>query len=118
MYRDADEVESFGAEALVPTSRLRALLEHLGITTIPRNRIKDVPCLGQVKFEAIVEIFFGSKILCRHQGQLPEHLATMMWLAPPGRPSLHGSIATSAGYRTPSTASYFTGRRTCSMPMG
>jgi antitoxin component HigA of HigAB toxin-antitoxin module len=33
MYRDADKVESFGAEAPVPTGRLRALLEHLGITT-------------------------------------------------------------------------------------
>jgi hypothetical protein len=35
MYRDANEVESFRAEAPVPTDRLRALLEHLGITTAP-----------------------------------------------------------------------------------
>jgi hypothetical protein len=35
MYRDADEVESFGIKALVPAGRLRALLEHLGITTAP-----------------------------------------------------------------------------------
>jgi hypothetical protein len=35
MYRDADEVESFGAEAPVLIGRLRALLEHLGITTTP-----------------------------------------------------------------------------------
>jgi hypothetical protein len=35
MYRDADEVESFGAEALIPTSRLLALLEHLGSTAAP-----------------------------------------------------------------------------------
>jgi hypothetical protein len=35
MYRDADEVESFGAKALVLAGRLRALLEHLGITTAP-----------------------------------------------------------------------------------
>jgi hypothetical protein len=40
MYRDADEVESFGAEAPVLTGRLRALLEHMGITTAPRYRIK------------------------------------------------------------------------------
>jgi hypothetical protein len=33
MYRDADEVESFGIEAPVLTYRLQALLEHLGITT-------------------------------------------------------------------------------------
>jgi hypothetical protein len=36
LYRDADEVESFGAESPILTDRLRALLEHLGITTPPR----------------------------------------------------------------------------------
>jgi hypothetical protein len=46
MYRDANEVESFEAEAPVTTGRLRALLEHLGITTAPRYRIKEVPHLG------------------------------------------------------------------------
>jgi hypothetical protein len=35
MYQDADEVESFGAEAPVSAGRLQALLEHLGITTAP-----------------------------------------------------------------------------------
>jgi hypothetical protein len=43
MYRDANEVESFGAESSILTDRLRALLEHLGITTAPRYRIKEVP---------------------------------------------------------------------------
>jgi hypothetical protein len=38
MYRDVDDEESFGAEAPVLTHRLRALLEHLGITTAPRYR--------------------------------------------------------------------------------
>jgi hypothetical protein len=68
MYRDADEVESFGAESPILTGRLRALLEHLGITTAPRYRIKDNPCPGRVEFKAIVEIFFRSRILCRHKG--------------------------------------------------
>jgi hypothetical protein len=68
MYRDADEVESFGAEASVLTGRLRALLEHLGITTAPRYKIKKVPRLGRVGFKAIAEIFFGSRVLCRHKG--------------------------------------------------
>jgi hypothetical protein len=63
MYRDADEVESFGAEASVLADRLRALLEHLGITTAPRYRIKEVPCSGRVEFKAIIEIFFGSRVL-------------------------------------------------------
>jgi hypothetical protein len=68
MYRDADEVESFGAESLILASRLWALLEHLGITTAPRYRIKEVPCTGWVEFKAIAEIFFRSRILCRHKG--------------------------------------------------
>jgi hypothetical protein len=68
MYQDADEVESFMAEAPVLTRRFRALLEHLGITTAPRYRIKEVPCLGRVEFKAIAEIFFGSRILYRHKG--------------------------------------------------
>jgi hypothetical protein len=68
MYRDADEVESFRAESPILAGRLRALLEHLGITTAPRYRIKEVPSSGRVEFKAIVESFFGSRILCRHKG--------------------------------------------------
>jgi hypothetical protein len=68
MYRDADEVESFGAESPNLTGRLRALLEHLGITTTPWYRIKEVPCSGRVDFKGISENFFGSRILCRHKG--------------------------------------------------
>jgi hypothetical protein len=68
MYRVADEVESFRAEAPVLAGRLRALLEHLGITTTPRYRIKEVPRSGRVEFKAIAEIFFGSRVLCRHKG--------------------------------------------------
>jgi hypothetical protein len=68
MYRDADEVESFGVEAPVLAGRLRALLEHLGITTAPRYRIKEVPRSWRVEIKAIAEIFFRSRVLCRHKG--------------------------------------------------
>jgi hypothetical protein len=68
MYRDADEEESFRVESPILTGRLRALLEHLGITTAPRYSIKEVPRLGRVEFKVIAEIFFGSRILCRHKG--------------------------------------------------
>jgi hypothetical protein len=68
MYQDVDEVESFGAKAPVLAGRLRALLEHLGITTAPQYRIKEVSHSGQVEFKAIAEIFFGSRVLCRHKG--------------------------------------------------
>jgi hypothetical protein len=60
-------VESFGVEALVLADRLRALLEHLGITTAPRYRIKEVLHPGQMEFKVVVEIFFGSRVLCRHK---------------------------------------------------
>jgi hypothetical protein len=46
MYRDANEVESFRAESPILADRLRALLEHLGITTAPRYRVKEVPRSG------------------------------------------------------------------------
>jgi hypothetical protein len=46
-------VESFGAEASVLAGRLQALLEHLGITTTPRYRIKEVLHLGRVEFKAV-----------------------------------------------------------------
>jgi hypothetical protein len=68
MYRDEDEGESFGPEASVLAIKLWALLEHLGITTAPRYRIKEVPCPGRVEFKAIAEIFFGSRVICRHKG--------------------------------------------------
>jgi hypothetical protein len=68
MYWDVDEVESFGAKALVPAVRLRALLEHLGITTTPRYGIKELPRPGWVEFKAIAEIFLGSRVLCKHKG--------------------------------------------------
>jgi hypothetical protein len=65
MFRDADKVEFFRAESSILAGRLRALLEHLGITTAPRYRIKEVLRPWRVEFKAIREIFFGSRILCR-----------------------------------------------------
>jgi hypothetical protein len=86
LYRDADEVESFGAESPIITGKLRALLEHLGITIAPRYRIKEVPCSGRVEFKAIAEIFFESRILCRHKGPAfrtsrSDAVADAAWLA-------------------------------------
>jgi hypothetical protein len=68
MYRDADEVESFRVESPMLAGRLRALLEHLDITTAPWYRIKELPHSGRVEFKAIAEIFFRSRILCQHKG--------------------------------------------------
>jgi hypothetical protein len=68
LYRDADKRESFGAEAMIPTGKLRAPLGHLGITSSLRYRIKGVLHPGQVEFKVVVEIFSGPRVLCRHQG--------------------------------------------------
>jgi hypothetical protein len=68
LYSGADKRESFSAEALIPTSRLCALLGHMGITSTPRYKIKGVPHPWQVEFKAVVEIFFGPRVLCRHYG--------------------------------------------------
>jgi hypothetical protein len=118
MYRDTDEVESFGIKAQVLAGRLRALLEHLGITTAPQYRIKEVPCLGWVEFKAITEIFFGSKVSTDTRDQLSGLLTEMLLLMPPGRPSHRGSIAIRANCRTLSTTYCPTGRKINSRPTG
>jgi hypothetical protein len=66
LYSDANERESFGVEALIPTGRLHALLGHLGITSAPRYWIKGVPHLVWVEFKLVTEIFFGPTVLYRH----------------------------------------------------
>jgi hypothetical protein len=68
LYRDANERESFGAETLNPTGRLRALQGHLGITSTPRYQIKGVPHPGQVEFNSVVQIFSKPRVLCKHWG--------------------------------------------------
>jgi hypothetical protein len=118
LYRDADKRESFGAEAPIPIGKLRALLGHLGITSAPRYRIKGVPRPGWVEFKAVVEIFFGPRVLAGTRGQPSGHLSVMLWLMLPGRLSLLGAVATRVNCRTPSVASYLSERRTISRPLG
>jgi hypothetical protein len=118
MYRDADEMESFGAESPILVDRLRALLEHLGITTAPRYRIKEVPRSGRVEFKAITEIFFGSRILCRHKGPAfrtsrSDAIADAAWQAITSWVRSNKSRC-----RTRSTTSYPIGRRINSRPTG
>jgi hypothetical protein len=118
MYRDADEVESFRAEASVPTDRLRALLEHLDITTAPRYRIKEVPHLGGWSLKPLQRSSLDPVSSVDTRDQLSGPLAVMLLLTPPNRPSHHGSIATRVGCQTPSTTSCPIGRRINSRPMG
>jgi hypothetical protein len=68
IFHDADEIETFGDEALIPTIRLRDLLNHINITTPPEFRIKRIPCPGREEYKAIVEIISGPNVLSRHKG--------------------------------------------------
>jgi hypothetical protein len=41
-FHNVDEIKTFGDEALIPTGRLRDLLNRINITTPPELRIKRV----------------------------------------------------------------------------
>jgi hypothetical protein len=42
IFHDADEIKTFGDEAPIPTGRLRDLLNHINITTLPKFRFKRI----------------------------------------------------------------------------
>jgi hypothetical protein len=68
MYREADEIKTTRNKALIPTGRLRDLLNRIDITTPLEFRIKRVPCLGRDEYKAIMEIFSGPSVINRHKG--------------------------------------------------
>jgi hypothetical protein len=47
MYRDASVFQSFGNEAPVPTGRLRALLDYVGITTTQSTESRESRVQGK-----------------------------------------------------------------------
>jgi hypothetical protein len=67
-FHDADEIKTFGDEAPIPTGRLRDLLNHINITTLPEFRIKRISRPGWEEYKAIVEIISGPNVLNRHKG--------------------------------------------------
>jgi hypothetical protein len=67
-FHNANEIETFGDEALIPTGRLRDLLNRINITTPPEFRIKRIPRPGREEYKAIVEIISGPNVLSRHKG--------------------------------------------------
>jgi hypothetical protein len=95
MYWDADEVESFGAEAPVLAGRLQALLEHLGISTAPRYKIKEVQ--GRWSSKPSQRFSSDPESSADTRDQLSEPLTTTLLLMPPSKPSHHGSVATRVG---------------------
>jgi hypothetical protein len=67
-FHGADKIRTFGNEALIPTGRLRDLLNHINITTPPEFRIKQIPHLGREEYKAIMEIISRPNVLSRHKG--------------------------------------------------
>jgi hypothetical protein len=67
-YHIADEIQTCGNEAPIPTGRLRELLNRVGITTLPEFKVKRVLHPGRDKYKAIVEILNGPNVLSCHQG--------------------------------------------------
>jgi hypothetical protein len=68
MFHNADEIKTFGNEALIPTGRLRDLLNHINITTLLEFKIKRIPRPGREEYKAIVEILSGPNVLSQHKG--------------------------------------------------
>jgi hypothetical protein len=68
IFHDADEIKTFGDEALIPTGRPRDLLNHINITTPPEFRIKRILRPGREEYKAIVEIISGPNVLSQHKG--------------------------------------------------
>jgi hypothetical protein len=55
-FHDADEIKTFGDEALIPTP--------------PEFRIKRISCLGWEEYKAIMEIISGPNVLIHHKGPI------------------------------------------------
>jgi hypothetical protein len=66
-FHNADEIKTFGNEALIPTGRLRNLLNRINITTPQEFRIKRIPRPGWEEYKAIVEILSRPNVLSRHK---------------------------------------------------
>jgi hypothetical protein len=68
MYRDTDEIKTFGNKALNPTGRLQDLVGHIGITIAPKFRIKRILHAGWEEYRAVVEVFNGPNVINMHMG--------------------------------------------------
>jgi hypothetical protein len=63
MYHDADEIKITGNEVLIPTGRLRGLLNCVDTITPLEFRIKRVLHPRQEEYKAIVEIFNSPSVV-------------------------------------------------------
>jgi hypothetical protein len=105
MYRDVDKVESFRV-------KLRSS------PPLPGTGSRKSRVYGGWRLNASQRFSSDPESSADTRDQLSGPPIVMLLLMPPGRPSHHGSIATSVSCRTPSTTSCPTRRRINSRPMG
>jgi hypothetical protein len=67
-FHDADEIKTFGYDALIPIGRLRDLLNRINITTPPEFTIIRIPCPGREEYKEIMEIISRPNVHSRHKG--------------------------------------------------
>jgi hypothetical protein len=65
---DVDEIKTFGNEVLIPTGRLKDLLNCINITTLSEFRIKRVMHPRWEEYKAILDILSRPNVLSRHKG--------------------------------------------------
>jgi hypothetical protein len=118
MYRDADEVESFGIEAPVLAGRLRALLEHRASPPLPGTGSRKSCIQDGWNSKPSQRFSLDPEYSADTRDPFSGPLVVMLLPMPPGRPSHRGSIATRVDCRTQCTTSCPTGRRINSMPTG
>jgi hypothetical protein len=111
LYRDADEVESFGAESLILAGRLQAFWSTWASPPLPGTGSRKSRVQGEWSSRSS-QRFSSDPGSSTDTIDQPSGLRVAMLLPMlSGRPSHHGSVATRAGCRTQSTTSYPTERR-------
>jgi hypothetical protein len=118
MYRDADEVESFGAESPILFAGFDLCWSTWASPPLPGTVSRKSHVQGKWSSRPLQRFSLdpGSSADTRDQ---PSGLRAVMLLPmPPDMPSHHGSVATRASCRTRSTTSYPTGRGINSGPTG
>jgi hypothetical protein len=118
MYRDADEVESFGVKAPVLTGRLWLCWSTWASSPLPGIGSRKSRVQGGWSSKPSQRFSSDTESSANTGGQLSGPLVAMQLPMPPDRPSHRGSVATRVGCRTLSTTSCHTERGINSRPTG
>jgi hypothetical protein len=118
MYRDADEVESFGSKLQFSPVGFELCWNTWASPLLPGTGLRNSRVQGGSSSKPSQRFSSDPESSADTRDQLLGPLTAMLLPMPPGRPSHHGSVATSVDCKTPSTTSCPTRRRTNSWPTG